>query len=222
MPAVRRGSVQQKCTKMYWKGSTGRKNGCILTYPDRESRQHRFPLLLSGASIIGGAMKALLTVVFLLSAGAAFAQKPKGPSDCFKVHALIRADEAHYWADWTNACPYTIDSVYVLVTFADKSKLHVGDGVWPMYFVTPGHISRDQIQRPCRGVGFCLGARPEDYRRRGGGAPLRASQRVGNRTHPTGLRGRSRPRRDNKRSSGDITRRQSYFNRRDTLTDRVS
>ena len=82
-------------------------------------------------------MKALLTVVFLLSAGAAFAQKPK-VSDCFKVHALIRADEAHYWADWTNACPYTIDSVYVLVTFADKSKLHVGDGVWPMYFITPG------------------------------------------------------------------------------------
>jgi hypothetical protein len=82
-------------------------------------------------------MKALLTVVFLLSAGAAFAQKPK-VADCFKVHALIRADEAHYWADWTNSCPYTIDSVYVLVTFHDKSKLHIGDGVWPMYFVTPG------------------------------------------------------------------------------------
>jgi hypothetical protein len=84
-----------------------------------------------------GVMRALLTVVFLLSAGAAFAEKPK-VSDCFKVHALIRADEAHYWADWTNACPYTIDSVYVLVTFADKSRLHIGDGVWPMYFVAPG------------------------------------------------------------------------------------
>jgi hypothetical protein len=82
-------------------------------------------------------MKALLTVVSLLSAGAAFAQTPK-ISDCFKVHALIRADEAHYWADWTNACPYTINSVYVLVAFADKSRLHIGDGVWPMYFVTPG------------------------------------------------------------------------------------
>jgi hypothetical protein len=75
--------------------------------------------------------------VFLLSASAVFAQKPK-VSDCFKVHALTRADEAHYWANWTNSCPYTINAVYVLVTFADKAKLHVGDGVWPMYFVTPG------------------------------------------------------------------------------------
>lgn len=82
-------------------------------------------------------MKALLTVVFLLGAGTAFAQKPK-VSDCFKVHALLRADEVHYWADWTNSCPYTINSVYVLVTFADKSRNHIGDGVWPMYFVTPG------------------------------------------------------------------------------------
>jgi hypothetical protein len=82
-------------------------------------------------------MKALLTVLFLLSASAAFAQKPK-VSDCFKVRALTRADEVHYWADWKNACPYTIDSVYVLVTFADKSRRHVGDGVWPMYFVTSG------------------------------------------------------------------------------------
>lgn len=82
-------------------------------------------------------MKALLTAVFLLSASVAFAQKPK-VSQCFKVHALLRADEAHYWADWTNACPYTIDSVYVLVTFHDKSTQHIGDGVWPMYFVTPG------------------------------------------------------------------------------------
>jgi hypothetical protein len=85
-------------------------------------------------------MKAVFTLLFLLSAGAALAQKPK-VSECFKVHALVRMDEEHYWAEWTNACPYTIDSVYVLVSFADKSKRHVGDGVWPMYFVTP-HMHR--------------------------------------------------------------------------------
>ena len=86
-------------------------------------------------------MKAPLTLVFLLAASAAFAQKqnPKPKiSDCFKVRAMIRADEAHYWADWRNTCPYTIDAVYVLVTFNDKSRHHVGDGVWPLYFVTPG------------------------------------------------------------------------------------
>ena len=82
-------------------------------------------------------MKGLLAFTFLLSATVGFAQKPK-VSDCFKVHALIRTDEAHYWADWTNACPYTIDSVYVMVTFIDSSKHHISDGVWPMYFATPG------------------------------------------------------------------------------------
>ncbi len=98
-------------------------------------------------------MKALLTVVFLLSAGSAFAQKPK-VSECFKVHALIRADEAHYWADWTNACPYTIDSVYVLVTFADKSSHQIGDGVWPMYFVTPGAHRVTRFSAPSEVANF--------------------------------------------------------------------
>src|SRR5215472_2431691 len=86
----------------------------------------------------------VLLALMCLTGGAAFAQKQKphhaSPrvSDCFKVHALVRADEAHYWADWTNACPYTIDAVYVLVTFNDKSRRRVGEGVWPVYFVPPG------------------------------------------------------------------------------------
>jgi hypothetical protein len=82
-------------------------------------------------------MKILLTSLFLLSAGAAMAEKPT-VSECFKVHALVRMDEEHYWADWTNTCPYTIDSVYVLVNFTGKSRAHVGGGMWPMYFVAPG------------------------------------------------------------------------------------
>jgi hypothetical protein len=82
-------------------------------------------------------MKFLLTTLFLLSAGMAMAEKPD-VSDCFKVHALVRMDSEHYWADWTNTCPYTIDSVYVLVNFTGKSKVHVGSGMWPMYFVAPG------------------------------------------------------------------------------------
>jgi len=88
-------------------------------------------------------MKLFLLSVMLLAEASVFAQKrnPKPApkvSDCFKVRALLRADEAHYWADWANACPYTIDAVYVLVSFDDKEKHRVGDGVWPMYFVTPG------------------------------------------------------------------------------------
>jgi hypothetical protein len=59
-------------------------------------------------------------------------------SQCFKVHELLRADEEHYWATWTNACPYTIDSVYVMVKFMDRSSQEVADGVWSLHFITPG------------------------------------------------------------------------------------
>ncbi len=59
-------------------------------------------------------------------------------SQCFKVHELLRADEEHYWATWTNGCPYTIDSVYVMVKFVDRSAKEVADGVWSLHFVTPG------------------------------------------------------------------------------------
>jgi hypothetical protein len=76
-------------------------------------------------------------VVGLTFAAIALAQHPN-VSDCFKVHELLRADEEHYWATWTNACPYTIDSVYVLVQFADRSAKGVADGVWSLHFIAPG------------------------------------------------------------------------------------
>jgi hypothetical protein len=59
-------------------------------------------------------------------------------SKCFKVHRLLKTDATHYWADWTNTCPYTIDAVYVMVGFLDGKSQEMGSGVWPMYFVTPG------------------------------------------------------------------------------------
>lgn len=59
-------------------------------------------------------------------------------SQCFKVHRLLKTDSTHYWADWSNTCPYTIEAVYVMVGFRDQSRREMGNGVWPMYFVTPG------------------------------------------------------------------------------------
>jgi tetratricopeptide (TPR) repeat protein len=47
-------------------------------------------------------------------------------------------DQDHYWANWSNACPYTIDSVYVMVQFWDRSKVPIGEGVWALHFVMPG------------------------------------------------------------------------------------
>ena len=67
----------------------------------------------------------------------AVAQQAK-VSECFKVHSMIRADEEHYWATWTNACPFTIDSVYVMVQFADGSSREVANGVWSLHFIAPG------------------------------------------------------------------------------------
>jgi hypothetical protein len=73
----------------------------------------------------------------LAFAAVALAQHPR-VSECFKVHELLRADQEHYWATWTNACPYTIDSVYVTVQFADRFAKEVADGVWSLHFIAPG------------------------------------------------------------------------------------
>src|SRR5258706_10051957 len=81
-------------------------------------------------------MKKVL-VLLLLGAAAIAGDKPD-VSQCFKVHSLTSADSDHYWADWTNACPYTIDSVYVLIGFWDKAHKRLGDGVWGLHFITQG------------------------------------------------------------------------------------
>jgi tetratricopeptide (TPR) repeat protein len=82
-------------------------------------------------------LKRLITSLLLISAGSFAAERPQVP-DCFKVHALIKMDEEHYWANWTNACPYVIDSVYVMVKFADKYRNRLGNGVWGLHFVGSG------------------------------------------------------------------------------------
>jgi hypothetical protein len=87
----------------------------------------------------GAGMKhiSLVSLCLILPAIVHAEQKPQIPQ-CFKVNALIRMDDDHYWANWTNACSYTIDSVYVTVEFVDSDRRPVGNGVWSMHFVTPG------------------------------------------------------------------------------------
>lgn len=81
-------------------------------------------------------MKCVLVLLSVVACASA-QQKAKVP-ECFKVHSMIRADEDHYWANWTNKCPFTIDSVYVMVAFGDESRQSIGNGVWALYFITPG------------------------------------------------------------------------------------
>jgi hypothetical protein len=86
--------------------------------------------------------------------------RPKPPGvamnveECFKVHWLLRADDAHYWADWVNECPYTVDSVYVMIGFVDHDKNPLGNGVWPMYFVLPGAHQVTRFSAPAEVSGF--------------------------------------------------------------------
>jgi len=82
-------------------------------------------------------MKHFVAGLFLFT-GVVSAAPPPKTAQCFKVHRLLRLDSTHYWADWTNSCPFTIDRVYVEVGFLDHSHTQLGEGVWPMYFVLPG------------------------------------------------------------------------------------
>ena len=89
-------------------------------------------------------------VLLLLAVGAGAGDKPT-VSQCFQVHSLTRTDGEHYWADWTNACPYTIDSVYVMIDFWDKFHNRLGDGVWGLHFITQGAHRVTRFSAP-RGV----------------------------------------------------------------------
>lgn len=82
-------------------------------------------------------MKRLMLCVALFVPGMGLAADP-GVAQCFKVNALLKMDGDHYWADWKNACPYTIDSVYVAVEFRDRLGKTVGDGLWALHLVGPG------------------------------------------------------------------------------------
>lgn len=78
-----------------------------------------------------------LLVLGLFAGGMAMAAEPS-VAECFKVNALLKLDGDHYWADWKNSCPYTIDSVYIAVEFADHVGKSVGNGLWALHLVGPG------------------------------------------------------------------------------------
>ena len=78
-----------------------------------------------------------LLLLGLCAGGLAMAEDPS-VAKCFKVNALLKMDGDHYWADWKNSCPYTIDSVYISVEFADRRGKSVGNGLWALHLVGPG------------------------------------------------------------------------------------
>jgi len=97
-------------------------------------------------------MKHLLALVGL-TACVALAAEPKVP-ECFKVHALLKMDDEHYWAEWTNSCPYTIDSVYVMVGFQDRSRAPLANGVWSLHFIAPGTHRVIRLTAPSKAPDF--------------------------------------------------------------------
>ena len=95
-------------------------------------------------------MKRVLVLVLLAAEALAAGDKP-AVAKCFQVHSLTPTDGEHYWADWTNTCPYTIDSVYVMIGFWDKFHKRLGDGVWGLHFITQGAHRVTRFSAP-RGV----------------------------------------------------------------------
>ena len=97
-------------------------------------------------------MKYVCLLLTLATIGFA-ADRPK-TTECFKVNWLLRADEEHYWANWTNKCGHTIDSIYVLVRFADGGNQTVGNGVWGLHFVVPGESRVTRFSTPAHVADF--------------------------------------------------------------------
>src|SRR5258706_10200227 len=97
-------------------------------------------------------MKRLL-LLLVIASGIGLAADPK-VSECFKVNALLKMDGDHYWADWKNACPYTIDSVYVAVEFADQFGQWVGSGLWALHLVMPGLARVIRLSAPATSAEF--------------------------------------------------------------------
>jgi len=97
-------------------------------------------------------MKRLLLLAFL-GAGMGLAADP-AVAQCFKVNALLKMDGDHYWADWKNACPYTIDSVYVNVEFSDRGGKSVGNGLWALHLVGPGLARVIRLSAPVTSAAF--------------------------------------------------------------------
>jgi hypothetical protein len=98
-------------------------------------------------------MKHLVLLALLVPAGAMAADRP-GVAQCFKVNALLKMDGDHYWADWKNACPYTIDSVYVAVEFADRLGQRVGTGLMSLHLVGPGLARVIRLSTPPTSANF--------------------------------------------------------------------
>lgn len=94
-----------------------------------------------------------LLLLAILAPVLASAADPK-VAECFKVNALLKMDGDHYWADWTNSCPYTIDSVYIAVEFADRLGRGVGKGLWALHLVEAGSQRVIRLSSPVTSADF--------------------------------------------------------------------
>jgi hypothetical protein len=97
-------------------------------------------------------MKPLLVLAVALS-GMGLAADAR-VAECFKVNALLKMDADHYWADWKNSCPFTIDSVYVSVEFAGRGGENVGSGLWSLHLVQPGLARVMRLSSPPTSASF--------------------------------------------------------------------
>ncbi len=100
----------------------------------------------------GTGMK-FVALAVLFAAASPAAEKPS-VTECFKIQALTKTDSDHYWADWANTCPYTIDSVYVKIGFSDKFRKPLGSGVMGLHFILQGAHRVTRFSTPSGVAGF--------------------------------------------------------------------
>lgn len=82
------------------------------------------------------------------------AARAESVSSCFAVHEMVKTEASRYLVRAVSRCALTYDAVYVMVSFVDAAGKHLGNGVWPIYWVRPGRPEIHEFGIPREARGF--------------------------------------------------------------------
>lgn len=90
----------------------------------------------------------------LWAACLAVVARAENVSSCFAVHEMVKTEDTRYLVRAVSRCAHTYDAVYVMVSFLDAAGRHLGNGVWPIYWVRPGRPEVHEFGVPREARGF--------------------------------------------------------------------
>jgi hypothetical protein len=82
------------------------------------------------------------------------AARAENVSSCFAVHEMVKTEASRYLVRAVSRCGNVYDAVYVMVSFLDARGQHLGNGVWPIYWVRPGRLEIHEFGIPREARGF--------------------------------------------------------------------